>query len=173
MISRPPRTIMEVYQMLPEGTLAELIDGNIYMSPSPIKLHQRVVTLLSAHMTLFVEENKLGEIYVAPFDVYLDNNSNAVQPDIIFISSKRLSIVKDRVHGVPDLVVEVLSPGNKEHDTVKKKSLYEKFGVKEYWVIDPETKEAIGYELENNLYKEFFRSDGTVQSRLLNTSFKF
>lgn len=164
---------MEVYRMLPEGTLAELIDGNIYMSPSPIKPHQRIVTLLSASMTLFVEENKLGEIYVSPFDVYLDDYANAVQPDIVFVRKENLNIIKDHIHGVPDLLVEVLSPGNKNHDAIKKKGLYERFGVKEYWIIDPETKEALGFALKNNRYAEFYRSIGSIQSQLLNASFKF
>jgi Uma2 family endonuclease len=173
LISRPPRTIMEVYKMLPEGTLAEIIDGNIYMSPSPVKTHQRIVTLLSAAMTLFVEENQLGEMYVSPFDVYLDDHANAVQPDIIFVSKENLHIIKDHIHGVPDLLVEVLSPGNKIHDTVRKKELYEVFGVQEYWIIDPETKEASGFALENKQYTEFYKSIGNIQPRVLNATFKF
>jgi Uma2 family endonuclease len=73
--------------MLPEGTLAELIDGILYMSPSPIDSHQRAVTRLVGQMYLFVEKNDLGEIFTAPFDVYLDEHSNAVQPDILFLFS--------------------------------------------------------------------------------------
>lgn len=125
MISRPPRTIMEVYKMLPEGTLAELISGVLYMSPSPVRLHQRIVTMLSARISLYVEDNKLGEVYVAPFDVYLDECANAVQPDIVFVAKKNLSIIERHIHGVPDLVVEVLSEGNKSHDLIKKKDLYQ------------------------------------------------
>jgi Uma2 family endonuclease len=159
--------------MLPEGTLAELIDGNIYMSPSPIKSHQLVDGRLYAGILSYVEENNLGEVYIAPFDVYLDEASNAVQPDIIFVAKKNLSISKDHIHGVPDLLVEVLSPGNMNHDTLRKKELYERFGVKEYWIIDPETRESIGYQLEDGKYREFFRSIGTVQSELLNSDFKF
>lgn len=164
---------MEVYKMLPEGTLAELIEGNIYMSPSPLKTHQRIVTLLSAHLTVYVEERGLGEIYVSPFDVYLDEEMNAVQPDIVFVASKNLHIVQGHVHGVPDLLVEVLSPGNMNHDKVKKKALYEKFGVKEFWIIDPDNKEATGYFLENGSYAEFHKSTGSITSRLLNSTFQF
>ncbi len=173
LISRPPRTIMEVYKMLPEGTLAELIDGTLYMSPSPLAPHQRIVTQLSARMSMFVDDNHLGDVYVAPMDVYLDQSSNAVQPDIIYISVKNLSIIKDYIHGVPDLIIEVLSKGNKTHDTVTKKNLYEKFGVGEYWIIDPETKQSTGYQLEDGQYREFYQSQGNIQSALLNAQFKF
>lgn len=173
LLERPPRTIMEVYKMLPEGTLAELIDGIIYMSPSPVTNHQRIISQLLGKMFPYIEENKLGEIFVAPFDVYLDEHANAVQPDIIFVSNKNASIVKDHIHGVPDLLIELLSPGNKSHDTVRKKNLYEKFGVKEYWIIDPETKESIGYALEGNVYKEFFKSSGQISSRLLDATFNY
>lgn len=173
MISRPPRNIMEVYKSLPEGTLAELINGVIYMSPSPVRPHQRIVTMLSARMALFVEDNSFGEVYVAPFDVYLDEHSNAVQPDIVFVALENLSIIEGHIHGVPDLVVEVLSEGNKSHDLVKKKELYQRFGIKEYWIIDAETKEAVGFEHSRGKYLEFARNIGKVSSRLLQQTFEF
>jgi Uma2 family endonuclease len=174
LITRPPRTIMEVYKMLPEGTLAELIDGNIFMSPAPNLDHQDITTTLIGRFFILLEEKQIGKVYASPVDVFLDEHSNAVQPDIIFVLFENQTILrKDAIHGVPDLLVEVLSPGNKDHDLIKKKNLYEKFGVKELWIIDPETKEAIGYSLEANKYREFFKSSGTLQSLLLNASFKF
>ncbi len=173
LLERPPRTIMEVYKMLPQGTLAELIDGIIYMSPSPVTNHQRIVRKLLNKMSDFVEGNNLGEIFVSPFDVYLDEHANAVQPDIVFVSKENESIIKDHIHGVPDLLIELLSPGNKSHDTVRKKNLYEKFGVKEFWIIDPETKESIGYALEGKVCKEFFRSSGQISSQLLDATFNY
>jgi Uma2 family endonuclease len=124
-------------------------------------------------MYQFAAKKNIGEVYVAPFDVYMDEHSNAVQPDIIFVSKENESIVKDHIHGVPDLLIELLSPGNKSHDTVRKKNLYEKFGVKEYWIIDPETKESIGYALEEKQYREFFRSSGQISSRLLDATFTY
>ena len=173
LLERPPRTIMEVFRMLPEGTLAELIDGIIYMSPSPFTNHQRIISKLLGKMFQYIEERQSGEIFVAPFDVYLDEHSNAVQPDIIFVAKENEGIIKDHIHGVPDLLIELLSPGNKSHDTVRKKNLYEKFGVKEYWIIDPETKESIGYSLEGKKYKEFSRSIGQIMSPLLGERFIF
>jgi len=173
MIERPPRTIMEVYKMLPEGTLAELINNTIYMSPSPVRQHQRLATHLTSLMNLFVTENSLGEVYAAPFDVYLDETSNAVQPDIIFVASNNLGIIRQHIHGVPDLVVEILSDGSREHDTNRKKVLYEKFGVKEYWIVDPQTKEAVGFELQNGIYVELQKAVGSLQSKLLQHTFPF
>ena len=173
LLSRPPRTIMEVYKMLPEGTLAELIDGNIYMSPSPIREHQRIIAILSSKMILFTEEKKAGEVYTAPFDVYLDDHSNAVQPDIVFVSAAKLSIIDRYIHGVPDLIVEVLSDGNEDHDRIRKKALYERFGVREYWIVDAVTKEATGYFHQDGKYTAAVTSVGEISSRVLNNTFEF
>jgi Uma2 family endonuclease len=164
---------MEVYKMLPEGTLAELIEGKIYMSPSPMRRHQRVVTLLGGRLAVYAEENQLGEVYVSPFDVYLDETNNAVQPDIIFVSTANLSIVGDHIHGVPDMLIEVLSPGNQMNDLKIKKNLYQKAGVREYWIIDPNTKEATGFFLEDTQYVEFYKAKRSIHSNLLKAAFSF
>ncbi len=173
LITRPPRTIMEVYQMLPEGTLAELIEGNIFMSPSPLYKHQKIVSYLLAKILFHVEKFDLGEVFVAPFDVYLDEHMNAVQPDIVFVAKENLGIIKDHIHGVPDLVIEVLSAGNQTHDTHRKKELYEKFGVNEYWIVDPVTKDVIGYELSKGAYSNYFTGVGKISSKLLDHIFEF
>lgn len=171
----PPRTVMEVFKMLPEGTLAEVIENTLYMSPTPIKEHQRILRKLSTQLDLFVTEKNLGEIFYGPFDVFLDENSNAVQPDLLFISNENSHIIDafQTVHGVPDLIIEVLSPGNKQHDTVTKKDLYEKFGVKEYWIVDPETKSATGYLLKNRRYISLGEFVGNINSPLLQQTFSF
>ncbi|MBR10158.1 MAG: hypothetical protein CMP48_21015 [Rickettsiales bacterium] len=77
------------------------------------------------------------------------------------------------MHGVPDLLVEVLSPGNKDHDLIRKKDLYERFGVKEYWIADPDTNLVLGYQLVNKLYEKIHEEIGTFQSPLLDLSFSF
>jgi Uma2 family endonuclease len=164
---------MEVYKMLPEGTLAELIDGKIYMSPSPVTDHQRIILRLGRKISEHVENNDYGEVFIAPYDVYLDDHANAVQPDVIYVSKEKSNIVKDHIHGIPDLLIELLSPGNKSHDTVTKKNLYEKFGVKEYWILDPSTKESVGYWLVNDQYEEVEKSIGFISSRILNQRFDF
>jgi Uma2 family endonuclease len=173
-IQTPPRTIMEVFKSLPEGTLAEVINQNLYMSPSPSKNHQRLVRQFLVAFSNFIEPLKLGEIFSAPFDVFLDEYANAVQPDLMFISKEKLSIVKDDgVHGVPDLIVEMLSPSNEKYDLVKKRDLYEKFRVKEYWVINPDTKESFGFFLKDGKYNGPEMHQAQVKSLLLNHDFHF
>lgn len=170
----PPRTIMEVFKMLPDGTLAELIDGSIYMSPAPTPKHQRIIGKLFRVLTDFVEKKKLGEIFFSPCDVFLDETANAVQPDIIFISSDNSSLVgEDAIHGVPDMLFEVLSPGNSQHDLVRKKELYQKFQVKEYWIINPETNQTTGFFLKDGKYVEIGRFTGKIKSALLKQEFGF
>jgi Uma2 family endonuclease len=172
---RPPRTVMEVFKMLPEGTLAEVIENTLYMSPTPVTKHQRIVSKLMIHIGSFIEQNNSGEIFTAPYDVFLDESANAVQPDILFVSAENASIIDEEstIHGVPDLIIEVLSPGNKKYDQVVKKELYEKFGVKEYWIVDPETRQASGYWLESAMFVSLGAFAGKIHSQLLGHEFEF
>ncbi len=166
---------MEVYDMLPEGTLAELIDNQIYMSPAPLFKHQKAIQSIFKQLDKIVEEKSKGIVIVAPFDVKLDEERNSVQPDIIVILKNNPNQINadGRYVGVPDLLVEVLSPSNKEYDLIKKKDLYEKFGVKEYWIIDPETRLAMVFWLEEDRYQKISDEVGLIKSPLLNTDFNF
>lgn len=172
---QPPRTIMEVFKMLPEGTLAEVIENTLYMSPTPTGQHQRISRLLVEKISSHVTHHDLGEVFAAPLDVFLDETSNAVQPDVFFISKQNLQIFNPNgpVGGVPDLIIEILSPGNSKHDKIRKKDLYEKFGVKEYWIVDPNSKKTIGYSLSKNKFTEIGEYDGELKSVLLKQSFIF
>jgi len=173
-IKTPPRTIMEVFQMLPEGTLAELINGSIYMSPAPSTEHQRIIRELAFILSSFVKQKKIGEIFFAPYDIYLDEHSNAVQPDIIFIGTRNKDIIKKQnVQGVPDMLIEILSLGNSNHDLILKKELYQKFGVQEYWIINPETRETSGFTLKDGKYISIGQFSGKILSTLLNSDFSF
>jgi Uma2 family endonuclease len=175
LIETPPKTVMEVYKNLPEGTLAELIENVIYMSPSPVTIHQKVLQLIFRRLSESIEDQGRGEVFVSAFDVYLDDLSNAVQPDILVIMNGNTGQLNPNghFHGVPDFIVEILSPGNKDHDLIKKKELYERFGVKEYWVVDPQTKQVQGFELRKNTYQLLFEGQSIIQSALLNLSFNF
>ena len=168
----PPRTGMEVFMMLPEGTLAELINDTIYMSPTPNYQHQEISAELSMQIRSFAKKNNLGTC-LPTIDVFFDSK-NVFEPDILFISRGNMNIIKDgRIKGSPDLIIEILSPGNRRHDTEKKKAAYEKFGVKEYFVVDPETKEAITWYLLNKKYSKQPSSKGKIRSKLLNKTFSF
>jgi Uma2 family endonuclease len=175
LLETPPRTIMEVYKNLPAGTLAELIDNTIYMSPSPVRKHQKILQSIFRKLSDDIEDRGKGDIFIAPFDVYLDETSNAVQPDIVVVLKANEQIIEPNghIHGVPDLLVEVLSPSNKEYDLIKKKDLYERFGVKEYWIVDPDTRLALCYQLVNSKYQKANEEIGRIQSPLLNLEVSF
>ena len=169
----PPRTGMEVFMMLPEGTLAELINDTIYMSPAPDFLHQQVIMSISTSIFTFIKRNKLGECVASPADVFFDNK-NVLQPDILFISTENIGIVKsNKIKGCPDLIIEVLSPGNKDHDRITKKTIYEKFGMKEYFIVDPENKETITWYLIGKKYAKQRSVKGKIKSKLLKKTFSF
>lgn len=174
-IESPPKTIMEAYQCLPEGTLAELIDNVIYMSPSPTSKHQIILNEINFHLIQYFKSTREGMTYIAPLDVYLDESSNAVQPDIIVILNPNQKIVNEEghIHGVPDMLIEILSPGNKDHDLIRKKDLYERFKVKEYWIVDPDSKLTLGYVLSKDKYQLVHEEVGRFASQLIDFEFNF
>ena len=158
--------------MLPEGTLAEVIDNTLYMSPSPIFSHQEVLGDLYNTIYTQVKALSLGKCVVAPMDVYLDKQ-NIVQPDILFINNANLNIIKSgKVRGAPNLLIEILST-NRKHDLEKKKALYEKFGVKEYFIVDPATKETFTYYHNGQKYIQQESKPGKIKSKLLKKVFGF
>ncbi|WP_248927291.1 Uma2 family endonuclease [Paenibacillus hamazuiensis] len=127
----------------------ELIGGIRYdMKPSPALNHQVLVMELGTSMKTTCNPN--GIVVVAPMDVHLDEE-NVVQPDVIFISNENDRIIKDgKIKGTPDLLVEILSPSSGAHDKIRKKALYEKFGVLEYWIVDPILKTVDQFLLEQD-----------------------
>ncbi len=128
------------YRLLPEGDRRELVEGDFKMTPAPGERHQRISRNLQFELCSFLDESETGELYNAPFDVILDDTT-VVQPDLLVVLPNRKSrIVPEGLRGAPNLVVEILSPSNPSHDTVLKRRLYEKFGVEEYWLVDPEAE---------------------------------
>ena len=169
----PPRTMMEVFQRLPEGTLAQVIENEFVLSPAPSEIHQKTLNEINFLLFSFVKKERIGEIRIAPYDVFLDRK-NAFQPDIIFISNDNLHLIKeDGLHGVPDLVVEILSPSTAKYDLEEKKDVYERFGVKEYWIVDPATKSTQGYSLKEGTFGKTVKSKGLIHSKLLGTELHF
>jgi Uma2 family endonuclease len=159
--------------MLPEGTRAELIDNSLYMSPAPTLSHQRIVILLATQLYNLAAKKNLGEVTTGPVDVFLDKE-NIFQPDVVFVAKENSAILhEDGIHGAPDLVIEILSPGSKKLDLTKKKDAYEKAGVKEYWIVEPLTKETIGYQLNMGTYALLKKETGKLSSAILNHIFKF
>lgn len=124
---------------LPESSLpVELLDGEVLMSPAPELGHQDIVLQTALALKSLVTE---GKIYIAPVDVYLDE-FNIVQPDVLWLAAEStcLPVEGKYLRGAPDLVVEVFSPGSISRDKKKKFRLYEKHGVREYWMLDPQER---------------------------------
>ena len=130
----------EDYGRLPDnGMRYEVIRGELYMSPAPRPIHQKISVALTYIFCDFVEAHNLGDVYHAPIDVNLPNLTSPVQPDLLFVASDNLNIVKDtRIEGVPDLIVEILSPSNPDHDQKTKFEVYASAGVREYWIVNPD-----------------------------------
>ena len=128
----------EDYALIPDdGRRHEILDGEHVVSPAPKTKHQRLVSRLDRSLGSHVDERGVGEVFVAPFDVVLSDH-DILQPDVCFVADDRLGIVdEDNCKGAPDLVVEVLSSSTRRRDLIEKRRQYERFGVREYWVVDP------------------------------------
>jgi Uma2 family endonuclease len=129
------------YVLIPEdGQRHEILDGEHYVTPAPTTWHQITLSALHLLVGVFVRQHSLGLVLVAPVDV-LFSEHDVAQPDLVFISNERAGILtKPNIQGAPDLVVEILSPSTRRKDEDVKGPLYEHFGVREYWMVDPEVR---------------------------------
>lgn len=145
----------EDYCALPDdGRRYEILEGELYVTPSPSRAHQRFALNLLVVLPAYVKARNAGEVFIAPFDVILEKTS-VVVPDLLFVSRERLGIVTDRgVEGAPDLVVEVLSPGTARRDRVEKAQLYARHGVAQYWLADPDARTLEVFELAGGTYHQ-------------------
>jgi Uma2 family endonuclease len=173
------RATVADYRKLPEGAKYELIDGEIIEKehsdlPGPKIRHQALSTRLVIGLGRHIFENGLGLLLHAPADVYFDAE-NAFQPDILFVVEERVEalVQDDGVYGAPDLIIEILSPSTGYYDLKSKFQVYEKYGVQEYFVVDPKGDEVIGYRNEGGRFHEFFRERGRLQSELLGCEISF
>lgn len=154
---------------LPEGTRAELIHGELLVSHSPQRSHQRVAGRLFRKLAEFVESRGLGEVYSAPFDVHLPSG-DVVEPDILFVAKANAAILQDWVRGTPELLVEILSvPEGVARDRIIKKELYVRNGVREYWIVDPEARTVEVFVLCGAEYQPegYFETGDTLISPML------
>jgi Uma2 family endonuclease len=151
---------------LPEDLLRhELIDGEHLMSPAPNSKHQRVVVNLAWLIRAYLEDCPMGRVYVAPYDVVF-SDFDVAEPDLLYVSAERERLLlKERcLAGAPDLVIEVLSPSTARIDAGKKRWLYGRYGVSEYWIVDPLKETIRVYRLADGLLQhssELVRGDGT------------
>ncbi|RYE34722.1 MAG: Uma2 family endonuclease [Sphingobacteriaceae bacterium] len=157
------------YNLLEEGAPFQLINGDLIMSPAPIAYHQilsgRLFKLIDNHVEKY---DPNGICLYAPIDVVLDDE-NIFQPDLIYISAERKTeLLQNRIMGAPDLVIEILSPSTAYYDLRQKKDIYERYGVKEYLIIDPIKKDAELYVLENEfVLKQKAQQNGFINLTIL------
>ena len=143
----------EDYLAIPDdGRRHEIIDGEYYVSPSPSFKHQIAILRLASALETHVRTNGLGYVIPAPFDVVLSQH-DVVQPDIVYVSRERQqAITKGNLQSAPDLAVEVLSPSNHDYDEHVKYKVYEKSGVLEYWIVDPEAESVKIFRRTNDSF---------------------
>ena len=138
MATQPKTTglVSEDLQQFPDDNFRrEIIDGELIATPAPSTRHQGVMVKLSARLFAWVEEHG-GQVFVAPTDVWL-SGSNVVEPDVLFVRPENLGRVeRSYVRSTPDVVVEVSSPSTRRLEIVRKRDLYERFRVPEYWYVD-------------------------------------
>ncbi len=131
------------YRSLPEDMSRryELLHGELFMVPAPTTVHQQVSRNLLVLLERHITARRLGTVFYAPVDVILGHGDarEVTQPDILFIAAARSHIIKlHGIEGAPDLAIEILSPVTEERDRGYKRTLYARYGVTEYWIVDPQ-----------------------------------
>lgn len=162
-------TYAEMVAELPETNQpVELWNGELIMSPAPHPDHQEITLNFAYILKEFVTRKKLGKVYASPMDVVLTPR-RVVQPDVLFITEKRLGIVKNCIDGVPDLAMEVISEHSRQRDRIEKKALYEQAGLPEYWIVDPDSETIEVFALAGGVYELHSRAahGQTAKSKLL------
>ncbi|MGB3942716.1 MAG: Uma2 family endonuclease [Candidatus Manganitrophaceae bacterium] len=143
----------EDYLLFPQdGKRHEIINGDPYVTPSPSTKHQKISGNLLYFFKDFLRRTKAGYVFDAPMDVIL-SDLDVVQPDLLFISSSRSSMITEKnVQGALDLVVEIISETSRKIDELIKRKLYEQHGVSEYWIVDPELETVKVYRMSDRGY---------------------
>ena len=130
------------YMTTPEDKHYQLLDGEMIVAPAPTDKHQAISLHLAVSLYQFVQENDLGLVRYAPYDVVL-SDYDVFQPDILFVSNERRGLITEaNIQGAPDLVVEILSAATENYDRGYKRTLYARYGVREYWLVDPATEKV-------------------------------
>ena len=163
----------EEFMALPEGgpVRYEIIDGDLCMTPAPSPRHQEISKNLLFEIERFLRTNPLGEIFAAPVDmVFSREPPQVVVPDLVFVATEHLSLITEKnLQGVPDLLVEILSPTTSLRDRREKLALYERFGVPEYWIVDPKLETVQVFRLADGHYSaplELCKTDVLESPRL-------
>ena len=162
-------TYAELVAEMPETNQpCELWDGQLVMSPAPSFFHQEIALRFYRLLYDWASSHRLGKVIASPIDMVLSPH-RAVQPDVAFVAKERLDIIQHAIMGPVDLVAEVISLGGRNRDRIEKRDLYEQYGIKEYWIIDPEAETVEVLFLESGQYQLAMRrgKGEQVGSRLL------
>jgi Uma2 family endonuclease len=166
----PVKMTFEQYLSLGEDDLkSEWVDGEVhYMSPVS-KFHQRVSLFLIWLIETFVSAHRIGQVFYEPFVMKTGPDLPGRSPDVLFIANEHLDRVKiNHLEGPADLAVEIISPDSRRRDRVTKRKEYAKGGVREYWIIDPQNRQAEFLRLnEDGAYEPIPLNDGVFQSQVL------
>ncbi len=146
----------------------EVINGRLYEMPAPLVIHQIISKNIFRILDDFVNKGKGGIVLYSPVDIIL-SEVTVVQPDLVFISKDKKEIIKDRIYGPPDLVVEIVSPTSYYRDRYEKFRIYEEHKVKEYWLVYPGEKAIEVWVLKEGKYELYSiaSSEGKVKSEVL------
>lgn len=157
-----------------EPTMSEWVDGEVILMSPAAEQHQALLLFLAQIVGLYVEVHGLGRIFIPPFAMKLERQRRGREPDLLFVSTKRAHLIKKSfLDGAADLAVEIVSPESVERDRKQKFAEYEQAGVKEYWLIDPESETAEFYELgaDGHYRAALTEPDGIYRSKVINGFF--
>ena len=164
---RQPKTYEDYLATPDDGRKYELIDGEIVVSAAPAINHQRLVFRLARWLADIADANEGDEAFVSPVAVSL-NPANTLEPDVVYRKRESASVVEARrIHGVPELVIEVISPGSTSRDQVRKRAIYEAAGVPEYWIVDPARKTVLALRLRDGRYEALTPDGSRLASDIL------
>ena len=157
-------TIEDIYA-LPDGQRAELIDGQMYMMAPPIRIHQKLVSQFTKVIGNYIDtKHGTCEVYPAPFAVFLNEDDlNYVEPDISVICDKD-KLTDKGCNGAPDWVIEITSPATSRTDYGIKLFKYRSAGVREYWIVNPQKKTVMVYDLEQDKQSDQYNFEDTISS---------
>ena len=172
-ILQPPKSMLEVWESLPEGTLCQLINNKLIMSPPPKDVHQVILNKINIAFSKYLEKSNAGELRIAPYDVHF-SKQNILQPDILFIKNENLNKIPDKgLFGAPDLIIEILSPSTSQLEWEEKRLIYERYGVQEYFLVEPNSKSVTSFFLKNGEFEEQESTEAKIKSVILTTEIVF
>jgi len=151
-----------------DGKRREIVEGELFVTPSPNLDHQRISRRIELALANYLEANPVGEIFDAPMDVIL-SDFDVLEPDLLVVLNEHRDILKTWVEGTPDLVIEILSPTTSKRDRGVKLKAYARHGVTEYWIVDPDERTIEVYRLERERYlaPRVFREPEHITSSML------